>query len=141
MGQEIRDVMSAEPVTIDSDRSVFEAAQAMRDYDIGDVLVLEDGRLCGVVTDRDVVVRVFAAGLDPATTRVGEVCSREMVAVSPDDDTSHALRLVRGRSVRRIPVLRDGVPVGIVTIGDLAIGRDGKSPLSGVPAPRPDIED
>lgn len=140
MGQKIRDVMTAEPVTIESDRSVFEAAKAMRDYDVGDVLVLEGGRLYGLMTDRDVVVRVLAAGLDAMATRVSEVCSRDMVAVSADDDTSHALRLVRGRSVRRIPVLRDGVPVGIVTIGDLAFERDGMSQSAGVPAARRNTE-
>jgi CBS domain-containing protein len=130
--KKVRDVMSAAPVCMAPDESVSAAARAMKQHGIGPILVLTDGRLSGLVTDRDITVRVLAENRDPRTTRVGDICSRELVVLDPDDDLAEASRLVRDRAVRRIPVLRDGTPVGVVSIGDLALESDATSVRSGM---------
>jgi CBS domain-containing protein len=135
--RKMRDIMSPAPVCMAPGESVSAAAQAMKRHGIGTVLVLADGRLSGLVTERDITVRVLAEGHDPGTTRIGDICSAELVVLSPDDDVEEAARLVRERAVRRIPVLRDGIPVGVVSIGDLALDKDANSALSGVSATPP----
>ena len=128
----VRDIMSAPPVCMPPGESVSAAARAMKQHGIGTVLVLTDGRPSGLVTSRDITVRVLAENRDPRTTRIGDICSSELVVLDPDDDLAQAARLVRDRAVRRIPVLRDGIPVGVVSIGDLALEKDATSVLSGV---------
>ena len=130
----MRDIMSPAPVCMAPDDSVSAAAQAMKQHGIGTVLVLADGRLSGLVTDRDITVRVLAEDRDPRTTPIGDICSAELAVLSPDDDVEQASRLVRDRALRRIPVLQDGIPVGVVSIGDLALPDDTTSALSGVSA-------
>ena len=89
----------------------------------------------GIVTDRDITVRVLAENRDPRTTPIGDICSGELVVLDPDDDLAQAARLVRDRAVRRIPVLRNGTPVGVVSSGDLALEKDARAVLSGVSSP------
>jgi CBS domain-containing protein len=132
--RKMRDIMSPAPVCMAPGESVSAAAQAMKRYGIGTVLVPNDGRLSGLVTDRDITVRVLAEDRDPTATRIGEVCSRDLVVLGPDDDVTHVARLIRERAVRRIPVLADRIPVGIVSIGDLALEKD---VLSGVSSAAP----
>jgi CBS domain-containing protein len=133
----MRDIMSPGPICMPPGESVSAAAQAMKQHGIGMVLVLADGRLSGLVTDRDIAVRVLAADRDPRTTRIGDICSAELAVLGPDDDVETATRLVRERAVRRIPVLQDGTPVGVVSIGDLALETDATSALSGISAAPP----
>jgi CBS domain-containing protein len=130
--RKMRDIMSPAPICMAPGESVFAAAKAMKQYGIGTVLVLTDGKLSGLVTDRDITVRVLAENRDPLTTRIGDICSSELAVLGPDDDVEQATRLVRDRAVRRIPVLADGIPVGVVSIGDLALDQDAASALSGV---------
>ncbi|WP_026415160.1 CBS domain-containing protein [Actinomadura oligospora] len=121
------DVMTVWPRSLPRDATLHEAARLMRDEDIGDVLVTVGGRLCGMVTDRDIVVRALAEDLDARITSLGEVCTADLVTVRPDDRTSTAVRLMRERAVRRLPVVDAARrPVGIVSLGDL-VGRDGLS--------------
>jgi CBS domain-containing protein len=133
----VQEVMTTDPVALDASETVGEAARRMKAEDIGDVIVVQDGRICGVVTDRDIVVRVLAEGRDPNQTQLGDVCSREVATVSPDDDLTAAGDLMRDRAVRRVPVVENGKPVGIVSIGDLAIERDPDSALSHISAAPP----
>jgi CBS domain-containing protein len=93
----------------------------MKERGTGTVLIVAGGRLSGLVTDRDIAIRVLADGRDPATTKIGDICSSELAVLGPDDDVDQAARLVRERAVRRIPVVDGGVPVGVVSIGDLAL--------------------
>jgi len=130
--RKMRDIMSPAPICLAPGESVFAAAKAMKRHGIGTVLVLTDGKLSGLVTDRDITVRVLAENRDPLTTRIGDICSSELVMLGPDDDVEQATRLVRERAVRRIPILADGIPVGVVSIGDLALDHDATSALSGV---------
>jgi CBS domain-containing protein len=128
----MRDIMSPVPVCMPPGESVSAAAQAMKQHGIGTVLVLANGRLSGLVTDRDITVRVLAEDRDPRTTRIGDICSTELAVLGPDDDVAEVTRLVRERAVRRIPIVKDEIPVGVVSIGDLALEKDATSALSGV---------
>jgi CBS domain-containing protein len=133
----IREVMTPAPVAVLSTDTVTAAARVMKEQDIGAVLVTTDGRLTGILTDRDIAVRVLASGFDPSTTTAGDVCSRDLATLGLDDETDDAVRLMRGRAVRRVPVLDDGVPVGIVSIGDLALSDDQKSALADISSAPP----
>lgn len=120
MTAKIRHIMSAAPVCMTATESVAAAAKAMKERGVGTVLVVNGGRLEGLVTDRDITVRVLAENRDPLATRLGDICTTELAVLAPDDDVEHAARLVRERAVRRLPVIADGIPVGVVSIGDLA---------------------
>jgi CBS domain-containing protein len=137
MADKIADVMTPRPLTISPDAPVVEAASAMRDADVGDVLVVRGAELTGIITDRDITVRVVADGRDPNGTTVGEISSGNVTAVSPDDDIDYAVSLMRERSLRRLPVVENGQPVGVVSIGDLAVERDSKSALADISAAPP----
>jgi CBS domain-containing protein len=109
----------------------------MRDANIGDVIVLKGSQVCGILTDRDIVVRGVSEGRDLAATKVGDICSQELASVSPTDEVEQAIRLMRDKAVRRLPVVEAGNPVGIVSIGDLAIERDPHSALGQISAAPP----
>ncbi|GAA2435626.1 CBS domain-containing protein [Actinomadura vinacea] len=122
MSRRIGDVMTAAPRVLPLDATLYEAAQLMRDHGIGDVLVTFSGRLCGLITDRDIVIRGVAESRDAAHTPLSDVCTAQPVTLGPDDDTDTALRLMREEAIRRLPVVdASNRPVGIVSIGDLAI--------------------
>jgi CBS domain-containing protein len=135
----IREVMTPAPVSVASAESVPEVAKAMRDHGIGSVLVVTGGKLTGLITDRDIAVRVLAEGQDPQATRAGDICTGDLVTLSPDDDTDQAVRLIRERAVRRIPVVENGAPVGMVSIGDLAVMLGEHSALADVSTAPPRI--
>lgn len=138
MAERIGDVMTTNPQTLPESTTVREAAEAMRANDIGDVVVVDDnGKLSGILTDRDIVVRVVAEGRDPRTTRIGDIASRELTAVSPDDPVDRAVQLMRDKAIRRLPAVDKGKPVGIVSIGDLALDRDPGSALADISAAPP----
>jgi CBS domain-containing protein len=121
MGQSIRDVMTTSPQSIESSSSIVDAARLMRDGDIGSLPVVDGGKLTGVVTDRDITVRVVAEGKDPQNTKVGDVLSQDLVTIDPQQDLDEALRLMARHQVRRLPVVEeDGRLVGIVAQADVA---------------------
>ncbi|HUQ39338.1 MAG TPA: CBS domain-containing protein [Acidimicrobiales bacterium] len=138
MAESIRTFMSAHPITVDSSAPVVEAARAMRDSDIGPVLVMDGGQLCGIVTDRDITIRVVADGGDPSTVKVGDICSKDPTTLSPDDSVEDAVRLMKDRAVRRLPVVEGGKPVGIVSLGDLAGERELDPTLDAISSAPPD---
>jgi len=138
MAERIQDVMTTNPETLPESTTVREAAEAMRANDIGDVVVVDDnGKLSGILTDRDIVVRVVAEGRDPRTTRIGDIASRDLTAVSPEDPVDRAVQLMRDKAIRRLPAVDKGKPVGIVSIGDLALDRDPGSALADISAAPP----
>jgi len=132
MGQQVKEVMTTRPVTLDRDASLVEAARVMRDRGIGDVIVVEGDDAEGIVTDRDIVIRGVAEGADPNTTRLGQVVSGDLTSVAPDDPVERAIELMREKAVRRLPVLEGGKPVGIISLGDLAIQQDADSVLADI---------
>lgn len=134
MAEQIRNVMTRSPRVFDASDTVATAARCMAQDDIGDVIVVKGGTVCGIVTDRDITIRVTAEGRDPDTTTLGQVCSRELVTVAPTDPVDDAVQLMRERAIRRLPVLENGKPVGIVSLGDLALEKDRDSALAQISA-------
>ncbi len=137
MPETISDVMTTDLCTIQCTAPISEAAKLMRDKDVGDVLVLDGEEMCGIVTDRDIVVRAIAEGRDPDGTELNEICSRELTTVRPDDPIEQAVGLMREKHVRRLPVTDNGHPIGVVSIGDLAVERDRQSALADISAAEP----
>src|SRR5205807_4890655 len=121
MSQRIREVMTSNPATVESSSTVVEAARIMKQEDAGVVPVTENGRLTGMVTDRDIAIRVVAEGKDPQSTKVSEVASTDLVTIDPQQDLDEALRLMAQHKVRRLPVVEeDGRLVGVVAQADVA---------------------
>jgi CBS domain-containing protein len=137
MTQTVRDVMTDRVVTVPSTASLVDASRAMADHDIGDVIVVDDGNVSGIVTDRDIIVRAIAKGSEPKTTSVRDVLSGQVQTLGPDASVGDAVRLMTEGSIRRIPVVEGGRPVGIVSIGDLAVERDADSALADISAANP----
>lgn len=134
----VSDVMTPQLVSLPAAAPVTQAAELMRTNGIGDVIVTGNGGVQGVVTDRDLVVRVLAAHRDPERTTVGEVCSPDVVTIHPDASVAEAVDIMRDRAVRRLPVIDDGGQVrGVVTIGDLAVTQDPQSALADISAAPP----
>ena len=134
MAQLVRDLMTANPVALPPDTPVRDAAEAMRENDIGDVLVVDGDRLRGIVTDRDIVVRGVADFDDLSTCSLGDVCSDQLLTVAPDDEAGVAIGRMREAAVRRVPVVEGDRPVGVLSIGDAAIDRDSSSALADISA-------
>jgi CBS domain-containing protein len=133
MAETIDEMMTTDPRTVRDGATIEEAARVMRDADIGDVIVLdEDGRVSGIVTDRDLVVRAVADGVDPAEGQVGSILNGVVVSIAPDESVDTALDLMRDHKIRRLPVIDDDRLVGIVTLGDLAIDRQPGSTLADI---------
>ena len=124
MAQHIRDMMTPNPVSLPGT----------------DAIVMEEHRVCGIVTDRDMVVRTVAEAQDLTTTTLADICSHQrLLIVAPTDSVEQAVRRMRLHAVRRIPVVEaGGKAVGIVSLGDLAVERDPDSALGGMSAAPPD---
>ncbi|MER5449058.1 CBS domain-containing protein [Streptomyces sp. NPDC002766] len=130
MADFVREVMTPGVVAVRPDASLVEAAQLMRTQHIGDVLVADGQRIVGVLTDRDITVRAVAEGIDPLTVSAQSVCTPDPVVIAPDDPVGTAVALMRTHAVRRLPVVEDGMPVGVVSLADLAVAEDPDSALA-----------
>lgn len=120
----VKDIMSGPVIRIHDKESVAVAARTLTHYNIGALPVCaSDGKLCGVVTDRDIVTRCMAAGKDPNATIVREVMTGQVLSVAPDTDAGAAAHLMGRQQVRRLPVVEGGKLCGMLSLGDLA-GRD-----------------
>jgi CBS domain-containing protein len=125
MGKSIKDSMTANPCSIDADKSVAYAAKMMKEEDVGLAPIVEGDRLIGTLTDRDIATRVVAEGRDPEATTAREVASKDVVTVDPQQDLDEALRLMSQHQVRRLPVVEeDGRLVGVVAQADVARDAD-----------------
>ena len=134
MAQQVREVMTKDPKVLDINSSLIEAARLMRDNDIGFVVVRDGNSVCGVVTDRDLVIRGLAEGADPNTITLASVYSEDIVQVSADDSVEKAISLMSDKAIRRIPVMEGDEVVGVVSLGDLAVERDPNSVLGQISA-------
>lgn len=130
MAKNVRDAMTSNPRSIEPSTMVADAAKLMKTEDVGSLPIVEGDQLVGMVTDRDIVIRVVAERKDPQSTTVGEVASRDLVTVDPEQDLDEALRLMAQHQVRRLPVAEeDGRLVGILAQADVA--REGKDAKTG----------
>jgi CBS domain-containing protein len=121
MAKNVREAMTASVSSVSPSQSLADAAEVMKGEDIGSVPIVEDGRLKGIVTDRDIVTRAVAERRDPQTVRVEEIASHDLVTVDPGQDLDEALALMAHHKVRRLPVLEDGQLVGMLAQADVAI--------------------
>ncbi len=116
----VRELMTTEPISVEPKATLGEVATLMKQQDCGSIPVVEGGRLVGIVTDRDIVVRGVAAGKDPKTQRVSEVMSANPVTIGPDDDVTDAEKKMADRQIRRLPVVEAGKLVGIIVTAQIA---------------------
>jgi CBS domain-containing protein len=130
----VADVMTENVIALPPTATLADAARQMRDNDVGVVVVKEGDAVRGLITDRDITVRAVAEGLDPSTTRLSAVCSKDLAFLSPEDGVDRAIALMRERAVRRAPVVVGERLIGIVSLGDLAIERDPNSVLGRISA-------
>jgi CBS domain-containing protein len=121
MAKSVRDAMTENPRSIGASASVVEAARLMRDEHIGSLPITDDEELVGMITDRDITTRVVAEAADPKVTSVGDVVSRDLISVEPDEDLEEAVQLMASHQVRRLPVVENGRLVGIVAQADVAL--------------------
>jgi CBS domain-containing protein len=135
---DIRDVMTPDPIVCPPGTDVQAVAQIMRDRQIGDVLVGDGSGPIGIVTDRDLVVRCLAEQTDLAETTVGQVCTTDVRSIDVDASIEELIDLMERNSLRRVPVLADGAPGGIVSLGDLATHLDPSSLLGEISSAPPD---
>jgi CBS domain-containing protein len=124
MANSVRNAMTADPRSIGKSVSVVEAARLMREQDIGSLPITDDEQLVGMITDRDITMRVVAEAADPNVTSVEDVYSRDLISVEPDNDLEEALGLMARHQVRRLPVVEDGRLVGIVAQADIALSEN-----------------
>jgi len=121
-GTNVADVMVSDVVVIDGEATLIEAAELMREDNVGVLPVIENGKLTGVLTDRDLVIRAIARGADPASTRVAECASRDLVCARPDWSVGDAMEVMADAQVGRLPVIdEEDRIVGIVTLSSLAL--------------------
>ena len=122
----VRHAMTAEPKALSPDRSASDAAGLMAQFDVGSIPVVERDRVVGVVTDRDIVVRVIAKRRDPNDVRLDEIVTETIETVSPDAELSDARAQMERARIRRLPVAKDGRLVGVLSLGDVAVALASK---------------
>ena len=137
--RQVREVMTAMPETVSPETSIKDAARIMADEGIGDVIVVDGGpeRVVGILTDRDIAIRAVAEGKGPST-KVEDVCSRDLVAVEPTTTVREALELMKGLNVRRLPVVESDRALGVVSLGDLSNEAGAGPALADISAASPD---
>jgi CBS domain-containing protein len=126
MAKSVRDAMTEDPRSIGATATVVDAARLMREEHIGSLPITDGEQLVGMITDRDITTRVVAEAADPKVTSVGDVYSRDLVSLEPDNDLQEALQLMARHQVRRLPVVESGRLVGIVAQADIALSENEK---------------
>ncbi|WP_407308623.1 CBS domain-containing protein [Desulfosporosinus sp. SB140] len=119
----VRDVMTSTVDWVGPKASVVEVAQLMKKDDVGSIPICDDNKVMGIITDRDIVLNVIAAGQDCKNTLAQDIMSKNVVSVSTDQDVHEAADLMSKYQVRRLPVIDQGKLVGILAIGDMAVER------------------
>ncbi len=123
------DCMTREPRTVEATQSINKAAEIMRDRDIGTVPVLSDNKLVGILTDRDIVVRGIASHMDLESHQVQEIMSADPQVASPDTGVEEVAKLMSDLKIRRLPIVEDGMLIGLVSLGDIAISHSGHNEM------------
>jgi CBS domain-containing protein len=125
MGKTARDIMSQDADCVQESQSILDAAKELADRDVGAMPICgDDERLKGMLTDRDIVVKVLAQGKDPSSTKVAEIAQGKPVTIGADDSIEEALRTMSQHKVRRLPVIDGHDLVGIISQADIARNLD-----------------
>lgn len=127
MTNTVKDAMTASPAYLDSNAYVIEAARTMVNEDVGSIPVVDEGRLVGIVTDRDLVLQVMAKDLDPNKIPVSDVCSENPIVAAPQESLEVALKRMAAEQIRRLPVVEEGRLVGMLAQADVAQNADAES--------------
>jgi CBS domain-containing protein len=131
----VKDIMDPHVRTVTGEASLREVARLMRDTNTGAIPVVdENGSPRGIITDRDLVVRTLASDMPPESFKAGDIATRNVVTVSPDDDAREAIRVLRKHSLKRVGVAKNGILVGMLSLGDIAMAIDPDSALADVAA-------
>lgn len=117
----VKDLMSKNVAAVSPDTSLEEVARMMKEKNIGSVPVCNSGRIVGIVTDRDIVIRELAIGKNPVSTKVGDVMTYGISTASPNMDIHDAVQLMSDKQIRRLPVVENERLVGMIAIGDMAV--------------------
>lgn len=133
----VREVMTKAPVSMSTDALVVDAARAMSDIRIGAVVVMDEDRPCGIVTDRDIAVRAVAKGSDPQKTTLEQICSHDLVAVRVDQSVEDVMQVMKSHDVKRVVVMSDLKLEGIVSLGDLARHSEGEKVMEDISKAEP----
>jgi CBS domain-containing protein len=125
---EVKEIMTENIETANADQMTIEAAKMMKDLNVGTIPVKEDGNVAGIITDRDIVVRLLAEEKDPNSTPLKDVMTKELTCCSTDDDVENAIKIMEDKKLRRLIVCdQQKNPVGILSLGDVAVkSRRGK---------------
>jgi len=126
MAKHVRDAMTEAVATVRPTQSLVEAARTMKTQNVGSIPVVDQGRLVGILTDRDIITRAVAEDRDPQGVLVDEIASHDLVTVEPDRDLADALELMAHHQVRRLPVVEEGQLVGLLAQADVAIEAKAK---------------
>jgi CBS domain-containing protein len=127
MARTVRDTMTTQPASVDRSKPIADAARVMRDQNVGSLPVVEEGRLIGLITDRDIVTRLVAEGRDLESATVGDAYSDQPVTVEPEQDLADALTLMARYQIRRVPVAEGDRLVGILAQADVALKEKEKT--------------
>lgn len=119
-----RDLMTTPVESLMATETLVEAARKLAQHDVGSMPVLDGNRLAGVVTDRDIVVKGLAEGLDPNTATVDQIATTDVVTVNADDDAEQVMKVLADHQIRRVPVVEGGQIVGVIAQADVALGMD-----------------
>lgn len=121
MAKTVRDMMTNQVESLAPTANVFQAAQLMRDLDVGSIPIVENEHVCGIITDRDIVLRVVATGDDAQSVNIRQVMSERIVCASADWDLTRAAQTMANEQIRRLPVIDNGRLVGMLSLGDVAV--------------------
>ncbi len=121
MTKTVRDMMTKSVQTLGPTDTVTQAARLMKDLDVGSIPVMENGQVCGIITDRDIVLRVVASGGDADRRNIREVMSERIVVAAPDWELAKAAKTMADEQIRRLPVVENGKLVGMLALGDVAV--------------------
>ena len=119
MSLEVKDIMVKDVITVEVDATVREAAKLMYEHEIGCLIVTKKGNPVGIVTERDILKRVLLESRDPRNTKIGKIMSKPLVVGEPQTDVRDAVRLMVEGRIQRIPIVEDGVLLGLVTFTDI----------------------
>ena len=138
MANLVQDVMTRNPKVLRASSTVMDAASTMRDFNIGDVIVVDEAnKVRGIITDRDLVVKAVASGSDPSKTSIESICTKDVTVLKPTQTADDAVKVMREKAIRRLPVVEGENLVGIVSLGDLAKRIDSGSCLGQISAAPP----
>jgi CBS domain-containing protein len=113
--------MTTGAITCELDASIQQAAREMRDRKVGSLIACDHGEIKGIITDRDIVTRAIADGASPTDAKVADVCTTEVATIGPSESVERAIEFAHERHVRRLPVVENGQPIGVLSLHDLAV--------------------